>query len=222
MRWQTCPLGPQSGTPLLQGSTRKAARRLLLSVQRIPRDPARRRNVAVGRARIACWFGPAGLGALPLAPMRPSVGETQHRQVASSVDEVLDVHQGLTVEGRDSARDAVDEAVELVVGDGAIDVLVSRVGAVENMCSPPWPPWPPTRRTSTRHNPTITSKHLGPSAPRCRAVAMASDERSFCCVVLVLPGTRGAQPARRDRFLLPSMTLHPARAIVVIETLPTS
>jgi hypothetical protein len=33
--------------------------------------------------------------------------------------------KALTVEGRDSACEAVDEVVELVVGDGAVDVPVS-------------------------------------------------------------------------------------------------
>ena len=43
---------------------RKAVRRFPISVVCIPRDSARRPNAAVGRARTACWFGPAVLGAL--------------------------------------------------------------------------------------------------------------------------------------------------------------
>jgi len=38
---------------------------------------------------------------------------------------VLDVRQGLTVEGRDPASEAVDEVFELVVGNRAVDIPVS-------------------------------------------------------------------------------------------------
>ena len=40
------------------------------------------------------------------------------------VDEVLDVGQGLTVERRDAASEAVDEDFELVVWNGAVDIPV--------------------------------------------------------------------------------------------------
>ena len=38
---------------------------------------------------------------------------------------MLDIRQGLTVERRDSAREAVDEIFELSVGNGAVDIAVS-------------------------------------------------------------------------------------------------
>ena len=38
---------------------------------------------------------------------------------------MLDIHQTLPVEARDSACEAIDEAVKLVVGDSAVDVPVS-------------------------------------------------------------------------------------------------
>ena len=41
------------------------------------------------------------------------------------VDEVLDIAKGLRIERRDSRRKAIDEAFELDVGNGAIDVATS-------------------------------------------------------------------------------------------------
>lgn len=46
------------------------------------------------------------------------------RREGNGVDEVFDIGQGLTVERRDSVREAIDEVFELIVWDGTIDIAV--------------------------------------------------------------------------------------------------
>jgi hypothetical protein len=84
---------------------------------------------------------------------------------------VLDIRQGLTVERRDSASEAVDEAFELTVWNGAVDIPVTlgkfaiEVLTPEQYLERPAPsdhPRQPRRRAASR-NGTEADLHLAVS-----------------------------------------------------------